>query len=241
MSIDKVLIVGDIFEEYRKTAEGVMLYSEFVSEVAELGPAAFAGMKIVPGQGLSDAELDSIATVVRQAGGGAIFEKRADRALTHKHELRNIMITEPEEAGERLYRSELRVDGRCAEMSDHRTGLHLQGMVLVEACRQMLVAATEKFLLPREREHRYSFVFDRMDTRFIEFAFPFGAEVALDVIDSSSRGDLLYKFAVQMKVIQSGRELFRMDAGYSVMSRDYIEFKEAKLAKAGTEQFLKGA
>jgi hypothetical protein len=133
---------------------------------------------LVIGQGLQSERLaqlqDRILSPRLQARAPIRLEPLPERAapeLVHKHVPHNVLISTPEQVGEDTYQASLVLDDRCTEISDHITGQHLQGMVLLEAVRQMCIAVTEQFLAQR-KQTRSSFVLKHMESRYHAFAFP---------------------------------------------------------------------
>ncbi|ETS33145.1 A-factor biosynthesis repeat protein [Photorhabdus khanii NC19] len=57
------------------------------------------------------------------------------------------MIGVAEKVNKNLFSLPLLIDERCELMADHQTGQHIQGMILIEACRQTFIAVTEEFYM----------------------------------------------------------------------------------------------
>ncbi|MBD2810814.1 hypothetical protein ID853_07945 [Xenorhabdus sp. Vera] len=82
--------------------------------------------------------------------------------ITHKHKRKNVLISKTIKTGDTSYQCHLLIDDDCAEMADHVTGQHIQGMVLLEACRQMINSVSERFLIKTGRNK--SFVLHTMNS-----------------------------------------------------------------------------
>jgi hypothetical protein len=151
-------------------------------------------------------------------------------ALTHKHESRNVMISVPERAaGPEAFESLLMLDEACAEMSDHMTGQHLQGMVLIEAARQMFIAVAERFYARSTRPRSY-FVISRFQTEFHSFAFPIHTLVQLRVISQKSRPDDVDVFTVKISFIQNTTPVAAMMVDFSAYPQASLSRKERRKA-----------
>jgi hypothetical protein len=64
------------------------------------------------------------------------------------------MLSLPRRVSESCFEADVLVDDAGEHMSDHVSGQHLPGMVLIEAARQMILAVTEEFFsesLPGQR------------------------------------------------------------------------------------------
>jgi hypothetical protein len=195
---------------------------------------------VIIGQGISDERLRSLreriesqdprTRVTLETDPRAL--ERADSRLTHKHQVQNIMISIPEQVveGER-YAASLLLDDRCAEMSDHVTGQHIQGMVLIEAARQMLLAVTERHFLQEQRDRSNYYVINQLDTTFHSFGFPLGLDIEQQILSrkEGNRGSL--SFEAKITLIQGGELLAEVKARYSVYDAAFLSTREAAKAR----------
>ncbi|WP_233420966.1 AfsA-related hotdog domain-containing protein [Xenorhabdus nematophila] len=69
---------------------------------------------------------------------------------SHKRIPHNTIIGSTRKENENSFSLPLLIDERCELMSDHQTGQHIQGMILIEACRQTFIAVTEEFFYVRK-------------------------------------------------------------------------------------------
>ncbi len=81
-----------------------------------------------------------------------------------------------EKVNENLFSLPLLIDERCELMTDHQTGQHIQGMILVEACRQTFIAVTEEFYMSDKVGQSY-YVINDMNIKFSNFLFPLPAVI----------------------------------------------------------------
>jgi hypothetical protein len=121
-------------------------------------------------------------------------------------------------------------------MSDHTTGCHLQGMLLIEAARQSFLAVTEWFLL--DANQKYYFVINRLDVTYHRFAFPVGTEIdiALRNVDSS-RGDRVAAEAT-IRFLQHGECVAEVQVAYTAILEDRLLQREAQMAQGALLQSL---
>lgn len=141
---DTLLVVGEKF--------AAMANGSTVETVAQLvtWPAGrlAAARRLVVGQGVGPHGLASIRQAIARCSPGRApvlvehVSRRADRALVHKRCPHNVVITPPEPCAPDTFSAQLVIDDRCAELADHTTGVHVQGMVLIEAARQMFIAVS---------------------------------------------------------------------------------------------------
>ena len=170
---DKVIyIVGEKIKRLVPFSN-VINYSEFMQQHMVLSTE---GWTVILGQGLSALEISSVILVVStfKSGNNKIGNSYAaapllSPVLVHKHELKNTLVSVPEKVAENLYMAYLCVDDSCAELSDHLTGSHIPGMLLIEAARQMVTAVTEKFL--KSESNNYAFILNQLGADFKHYVF----------------------------------------------------------------------
>ena len=108
------------------------------------------------GQGLSLSEYHQVLDVCAKQNIELLdivnYSNSASLITTHKHNHENVLISKPNKLEENIYLSELIVFQNNELIIDHQTGLHVQGMVLIEAIRQMFIAVVEKFF-QKKRNH----------------------------------------------------------------------------------------
>src|SRR5581483_10314782 len=98
-----------------------------------------------------------------------------------------VMLSAPVERAAGVYTASLCLDDACDDLADHLTGHHLQGAVLAEAARQMVLAVSEAFLLPEAKRLAMRFVTHAMEMTYHVYAFPLDVRVQL-TIETHKRG-----------------------------------------------------
>lgn len=192
---------------------------------------------LVVGQGLSQPQLRALLDAIQGSARRvrlAMDERHfaSAGALTHKRESRNVMISVPERAAEPdTFESILTLDESCAEMSDHTTGQHLQGMVLIEAARQMFIAVAERFFARPTRPRSY-FVINRFQTEFLGFAFPLHTLVRCQINNQSVRPDDVDSFTVLIHFVQNGAIVAQSTVDFAVYPQARLSEKERRKAAA---------
>lgn len=193
---------------------------------------------IYVGQGVESARLNTLRQHIFSKNLADIYQlemrgfpDKASNLLTHKYKLENIMISEPIRMQDTIFSSALRLDDNCAEMSDHVTGQHLQGMVLIEAARQMTLAVTEKYYISPQSQGKMSFVTDSLKTSFKSYLFPL--DIELKYIINKIRGfEENQRFDTTTQFIQHGKVATEVDYTFSVFKPDYVIQKETQMALA---------
>lgn len=184
---DKIIIVvGDRFDGFGATP-GVVAFSRLRDMLAagELAPPAL----VIEGQGLHDEQREAARAQLEALGISfrSVVDQqrcRADAALTHKRIPANILVSVPAREGDATFAADLLVDDRNEILGDHMTGRHVQGMMLIEAARQMWTAVTERYFL---KGAGGSFVIDEVSSRFERFLFPLAARIVYRVTETATK------------------------------------------------------
>ncbi|MCP3139695.1 AfsA-related hotdog domain-containing protein [Pyxidicoccus xibeiensis] len=238
MSPNVLHVVGERFTGFASENPEVITLPELERLLQEQGLPG--DTTLIVGQGIPDERLRRLqahlerlpermrATLV--ADPRAL--SRAEARLVHKRSEHNIMITAPEQVveGER-YVSSLVLDERCAEMSDHQTGQHIQGMVLMEAARQMILAVTERYFLRDSGQRPSYFVLNQLEATYHSFGFPLGMDVEYHgVRRKESKGGSL---TCEAKVcfVQGGELLTEVTIRFAVYDAAFLSSREAKKAR----------
>ncbi len=178
-SNDAVLVVGDSFQGIAQ-GNGVQTVSEII-RLAEREPSKLP-TTIIAGQGMSDGDL------ARLNAGTNIshLHKRprirtGDMSIPHrnicnKHQPQNVLLANLTKTGRLTARADLRIHRGNELIHDHQTGQHVQGIVAIEAARQMLIASSKLLRLTQGIAKPY-FVLNTMSTTFDSFLFPLPAQL----------------------------------------------------------------
>ncbi|TKD18406.1 hypothetical protein FBT96_09910 [Rhodobacter capsulatus] len=230
------LVVGNRFREFAQATDALL-----ARDALEAFVAGSAGDMYL-GQGVSeeDAQIVTLLGVasglrIRREGTG---ERRASREVSHKHRIENRLISHPRPVDADIFEADLLVDDRNEIMSDHVTGCHLQGMLLIEATRQMFIAVGETQYAHLGVPRNGYVVFDRIETRFEQFAFPLPARLRQTVTEATpQRGDRV-KFAAQIEIFQPQGRVAVSEVSYTIFDAEVLAPKERKLAQRAVEAAL---
>lgn len=202
-----VFVVGDKFKEFGQHDQVLTLSRLIDLFQQEHGAKSLADTTLVAGQGISEADIQRI---IDAAPHGTLCPDmllnhpvRAGLHTTHKRHIRNSIISSPRQITADLYEVDLLVDERSELMNDHQSGQHIQGMILVEAARQMLLAVTEAFFIKDEDNSEYSFVFNQMDVKYMAFVFPLGATLRYEILEKNTTDPERLSFFVKISVLQA--------------------------------------
>jgi hypothetical protein len=231
-----LLLVGNRFSGFSAAHPEVLTVSEFIRHLRnDAGTAAFEHLTLQPGQGIGESQWDLLRIEIAERGLDhrihlmPAIPAPAARHETHKHVEANRLISRPRQTGPGRYRADLRVHNDNELLIDHQTGQHVQGMVAVEAARQMFLTVTERFLLPDDRK-RY-FVINSMATEFENFLFPLAAEIDYLIVESDTANADRLSFTVEIAIEQAGRRCTRTSVRFTAFENRLIESKEQRRAE----------
>ncbi|MBA5636435.1 hypothetical protein H3H37_05145 [Duganella sp. LX20W] len=231
------LVIAEDFNKFVQKP-GVLAYQTLLDQLRHNRVEALRGKTLVAGQGLSGMQIDHAYCLAISLGLGQEFacwnelnrHSRAGHALSHKHQDQNVLISVPRKIDDSHFEADLLIDARSELMLDHLTGLHVQGMVLTEACRQMFIATTEAHCMGADAPAKRYFVINEMNMRFLQFAFPLPATIRYTLLDlQRPRADRVSVVA-DMEVWQNGRAVAGMAVKFGVFDDAYLGPRENQLA-----------
>ncbi len=235
-----LLVVGEVFRQFAD-GERCVTADDLVS--FPRGRVRRAG-RLVLGQGLRTTELQQIHAFLVERGLSAYVRvvenasRRVSQTSVHKRLERNVMVTTPREVGRGHFELDLVVDGSCAELSDHTTGVHLQGMLLIEAARQAfmacgpIIASTSGF--EEFARSDYSHVLREFHVRYRSRLFPLPTKVVVLVADLSYMQTIdvfACETEIQFKQLDELAVLISCKA-ISVRSRDLVKQEKVESVRA---------
>jgi hypothetical protein len=164
-----------------------------------------------------------------------------NRSRSHKHREANAVLAGLQRTSENSYRASLRLHPENEFLVDHQSGEHLQGMVVIEAFRQMFISFCEQFVAIRWPERSYCYIWHGMDLRFENFLFPVQADVDCLVRQADLADPNRLRFAVDMTVHQGGRSCASARIEFTAYDKDKFVGKEHRMAGRTLNAVLAGA
>lgn len=224
-----MIILGKRFSVYAK-ATSSLLVEEFFSLKTKSN-------SYILGQGLSLKEYQQVLSVCEEQNielfDAVNYSNCASLAATHKHNQENILITKPQKLKENIFACELIVFQNNELIIDHQTGLHIQGMLLIEAIRQMFIAVVEEYF---PQENKSYVVFNDLKVEFQHFVFPFKVEIKQKIIKIKTKKKGAVFYESKFEVFQLGKPVLLAYANYSVYDKKYMEKKEMEIAEEAITQ-----
>jgi hypothetical protein len=236
-----IVLVGDRFDDFTATGLGIGA-TAFTGAV---GRGRYDGLtepvQVHLGQGLDEAAV---------AAAGAAVERRglADRLLldprdlptpvearaVHKHDARNVLLADFEYCGRDSFEASLRLHNDNELVQDNQSSLHLQGMVLIEAARQMFLAVCELEYLRPWPDRKFSFLLTQVNTRFDRPVFPLPVRMLLTAHRADTDDVNRMWFEVETRFVQSGREAASSTVVAAVRPSERTRPLELRSAEAAT-------
>lgn len=241
-----LLVVGDKFSSYVQGKDAITLSQlrALLSLPARLLPVQGRTV-LVPGQGMGDADVVQLLKEAADSMNMDYFDfslwhdlpVRAPLSMSHKHKAENTLISVPRQISEDCFELHLLIDEQCELMSDHQSGQHLQGMLLIEAARQAMLAVVENHYLPANGLS-YAFVLNDMSVNYNNFAFPVAATIECRVLSKQIDNPRKLAFATEAVVRQCNTEVSSLSFSFSAMDRERIGRSEALQADRTQSRYL---
>ncbi|NRB37223.1 MAG: hypothetical protein HRU20_02000 [Pseudomonadales bacterium] len=240
MKTKSLIVVGDTFTQFSQHQD-VISYSDLINllgqrQVKEL-------LIIYPGQGINRDKLDVLIQMVAKTHYASLsydidkLYSLAGAELCHKVQPENRLVTEPVLLQDNLYHMNLLVDERCELLSDHITGSHIQGMLLIEAARQSLLSVTEKFHCSDGQ--KYYFVINKVDSEFHQFCFPIEAEILyqIDSLEINKHKQIRSTATVEIRQ-GNATSVCTVKLEFTAFLADFLANKEMELSEKAVTSLL---
>jgi hypothetical protein len=204
------------------------------------GVAQAGAQEIVVGQGVSDYEIESLTSALDDLPASDRPELRAEapalatRLESHKRRASNVLVADIQAVSDLSCAASLRIHGDNELLIDHQSGQHVQGMVAVEAARQMFLASTARLGLASGLEKPY-YVINSMTTRFQSFLFPLPGVIRYRTSPPDrSRADSA-RFEATIEIDQNSTLVSTTEVDFSVFAGERISEIESRKARKALE------
>lgn len=224
-----VYVIDDRFINFNGM-DGAVLYSDWC--ILRTGDALRQAIYI-PGQGLTTEQafqiLDSSLRIASEEGWQFDWPslQLASRQQTHKQRPENIIITAPVMAGDCIFESSLVLQRDNELLLDHTTGFHIQGMVFLEATRQVSTAVVD-IVYPKGENY---YVMHDIHADYLSFAFPIETKIILKLHEEGINDEGNESFAVRLDFIQNGRKIVTTSGRFTAITRQLMLDREQRLAQ----------
>jgi len=246
-STSRLLLVGDRFVGFAVQSNVHTVRQVLEQLRSGTGMASGQPVRIDAGQGVTAAEWQVVEEEVSRRGLRDLVDLRATpQALAsqdevHKRRGQNALIANLRQAGVGYYVATLRLHNDNELLIDHQTGQHVQGMVAIEASRQMFLAVSERFYAARYPDRDYYYVIEAMQTHFENFLFPLGATIEFTAQSTDLDDPNRLAFTAEICLYQAGCRASRTTVVYSAFDSEVITVKEHRRAQYAIDHVLQAA
>lgn len=226
--MDEILVIGEKSgKELRRLEQAITTDELFQSaKTTHIN-------KLHLGQYLTSSEISLLRKFCNEKGIDCFLDKNsypnADNKITHKHQYSNSLITKPTELAHRKYQSDIWISGENEFIQDHTTGYHVQGMILIEAVRQMFISVSEIYYSREWCKNAYVII-HKLNTNFISFTFPLQIIIQQNILDIKEKNKSIF-FDSEFSVIQGNNVTFTAKATYSIHEKSILIEKEKSKAQ----------
>lgn len=235
-------VVGKKFSEFANDNTVITL----ARAIETAGFIARNASGVVIGQGVSDGEASELENQLNEMSRERKIpyitrsKNRAKKELVQKREEKNVLITHPKKVKDDTFNSFLVIDDDCAEMSDHKCGDHVQGTLLVEAAKQMLIASAVTHVLPKQFSSESSpvqFTLKSMEIFYYNFIFPVEATITLKAKDIQIKG-LSASGTAEITFSQFGHECCKMRFKANAYTKTLLNSIEKRSANKAHQKLI---
>jgi hypothetical protein len=224
----RLLIVGDQFGDFCSD-ESTITLKDFSHS---LDTNIYQGYEVVLGQGIKHDTLQRLAQLSNTHDFNIL--ERAEPAsleVTHKHDVKNIMISQPEKNEDGIYHLDFMLNDESDRLVDHVTGKHISGMAMVEAARQASIACSEIEFKLKDYDIKQGFIWKGMSVDFQRFTFPVPTNVTVEVVlqDGCTNKKLILSTIV--KFIQSKESVCVIKNDFEIIAAKIINQLEVRSAE----------
>ncbi len=239
MEVKPLLVVGDVFSTFAAKNAGVNTVSELKGMITK---PPIGRYRVLLGQGVCQSDVEEIVTTLDKSEyknhflvdspDSLDFQKSINHQNNvHKHKTENVMISPATSMGANCFFMSLHIQNDCAELSDHTTGQHVQGMVLVEAARQAMLSVTEEYILDKTARHSSYFVLNNLQVSFKKFTFPGEVDMRFVISNLERKKGGTVKADSVTTFYHGSEELAEISINYTAYPKEYIVQKEDEMAR----------
>ncbi len=232
-----IIVVGNKFGDFQAKEPGVYIVV-LDTAIDMLKDGVDSNCCFIPGQGLSQESESLLFRLAREAGvmdlfniWGTCYERiRSESSLSHKHRSKNQLLSPLRKTDNGYYVTEVLIDDANDIMADHTTGKHLQGMLLIEASRQLFISVGEKYYAGNEGPDRGTYIIDNMHIDFVNFAFPIPMLAQLKVNRINRKNKRKASFDTEIEFIQNNAVVAKIKIGFTML--DSVVFHKTEKIQA---------
>ncbi|MGV0397060.1 AfsA-related hotdog domain-containing protein [Corynebacterium suicordis] len=234
----KSFVVDDSFSTFAAISPRVKTATELCFEIQN---GALTDQELICSAGIDAYRLETINSYCPDDDENQAFpihcETRiANRRDVHKHESTNVLLG-PVTRTKESFAASFVLSSRNELLVDHKTGIHVQGMVGVEACRQMALCICESIARDEELLD-FSVSLDTFNLQFKNFVFPLPAVITGEVRSSTRNKNGWTKLQLDLGLSQAGAYAVTATMGCTLIPRKILDAIEEKRARRAIDVCL---
>jgi len=184
-----------------------------------------------PGQGLDARQIREVTEIMPKSLQKSVPEILATTVQTHKRAKQNILIADVERVSDKIFSARLIVQENNELLLDHTTGFHLQGMLFLEASRQMSAAASALMGSDTNVYH----VIQDIHAEYKSFAFPIETSLRME-LHSVTWSEEQKAVSGKIDFNQNGKTVVTTWGSFSAVDRDVLIEHEARFARISIDR-----
>lgn len=224
------IVVGDIYLKFCEGTNAITATEAVEILSSELFADEFEELILGQGLSISSIEMLTVLARVQKIKCTNRFENINNIVLTHKTETKNIIISAPEKLTLWKYKFDLLIDDSVDRLSDHVTGRHIGGMLLMEAARQGVVSVLE-IEYPKRNGTSWGYVLERFNTKYHRYAFPVPTEIIIEAEKNNQVSESQHEVSLIILISQSGFVVSSMEMEVRLFSDRVLSKIERKLSR----------
>ncbi|MCU1612679.1 MAG: A-factor biosynthesis repeat protein [Frankiales bacterium] len=247
VAINVLCLIGDRFAGFAEARNQALTVSQFV---AGLRSGAYdqctLPLVLVCGQGVTDYERSRVGHELQRRTlpvpvtleNGA--EELCVHAEVHKYREPNVLIAGLHRVDDTTFRASLRLHNDNELLLDHQTGQHVQGIVVMEAARQMFLAVSERYYVSLWPKRDFYYVIHSMNTNYRSFLFPLPTAIEYRVAEAKLNNPRRLGFKCDMDLLQAGTVAASTHVSFTALDPALIKSKEDSMARRALDTVTAG-
>lgn len=219
------IVVGERFRNLAERCDQYIPFTDYANSYERF--EAGSDVLFIPGQGLDEQRRELVISRMPNQQVREYLDK-GSRKLScreaHKHNAANILITELEVLSKGHFRTYLNLHNDNELLLDHFSGAHIPGMVILEATRQISIAAWSAY--EGKDADDVAMVINDIHCEYKKFAFPFCLPIDVRLSKLSEE-----EYELTVEFLQNDEVVALTYGTFKALSKEKIEKLESILLK----------
>ena len=241
-----VVVVADRFARFAD-GQDVLTLSDLLMLVSS-GAAAHGGgvWAVHIGQGIEESDCRVIESAcglngsadVRVADRDSLLRPRVTPRTVHKTRQENVLLANVRNLSNDHCAADLCIHRDNELVLDHHTAEHVQGMVIIEAIRQICIAQFETGYRLEMPQFDYAGIWKRINLSFQDFLFALPATIVAEISSADLSRPAKLNFRARASIWQNGCDVASAELEYCMMEQARFRMIEGRRSGYATRTFL---